>query len=171
MPDTLFPGELLVPTGPPGPPGRDSTVPGPIGPQGPPGQQGIPGPSGPPGPPGPPGGGGGSGGGGGLSYAEIEQNTGLQWLGGGTIWQKTVPLGNLTAPHQVKEVAHQIPNLTHVVSVESVISQAGTWVSVPRASPGVVNIWVTTQHVCVESGAASRSDWQGWATLRYTRQL
>lgn len=115
-------------------------------------------------------GGGPGGGGGGVDFSADEQDTGQSWTDGAPVYVKTVNLGNLALPHQVKEVAHGIVGLTHVIDVAAVISHAGQWVPVSRSSPGIVNITVTADHVVVESGAASRTDWQGWATITYTRQ-
>jgi len=139
------------------------------GPQGPPGTPGIPGPPGPTGPQGPPGLPGGGGGAGGVHYLTDEQATGLAWITGAPIFQKTIVLGSLAGAHEVKRVAHNISGLTYVVSVEAMVSRYSEWVPVSRASPGVVNIWVDAESVCVEAGGASRETWQGFATLKYTR--
>ena len=117
---------------------------------------------------GPPGQGGG-GGGAALDYLTSEQNTGSVWLDGSPVYVKTISLGNLTGPNSVKQIPHAIHGLTRVVDVNAIITHAGQWVPLTRASPGTVNIWVDLDHVCVESGAASRHDWQGWATVYYTR--
>lgn len=50
---------------------------------------------------------GGSGGGGGVSYSTEEQDTGLTWIDGKKIYQKTVEFGTLPNASS-KEVAHDI---------------------------------------------------------------
>lgn len=164
--------DLRQEPGPRGPPGA-------VGPQGLQGPQGIPGTpgqngadgqngtQGPTGPPGPPG----TGGGGGIHYSLDEGDTGLVWLDNSTIWQKTISLGNLPIPNEVSEIPHGIAGLTNVIGVDAVISRYSEWMPLNRASPGVANIWVNESNVCVESGAADRSTWQGYATIRYTRQV
>ena len=59
----------------------------------------------------------GSGSGGGISYTTSEQDTGLTWHDGSSIYQKTVNFGAL--PNSTsKSVAHGITGLDIVISVE-----------------------------------------------------
>lgn len=78
--------------------------------------------------------------GGGLDYSYQEQNTGLKWVNGKTIYQKSVDFGAL--PNNTsKSVAHNITGLDDFVNVEKIYkSSAGYWYDEILAQSSLNNI-------------------------------
>jgi hypothetical protein len=145
--------------GPPGPPGADSTVPGPTGPPGP---SAVSADSGnvarlgsdslifvpPP-----------------LNYSTTETWTGLLWLDGRKIYQKTVDLGLLVTAN----VAHDVVNLKQLIRLwGGGMSPDGlTFLPLPYDDPANwVHFYVTTANIVMNS--PTFTTWTGQLTLQYT---
>ena len=62
--------------------------------------------------------------GGGVDYSLDEQNTGLKWIDGNDIYQKTVDFGAL--PNStLKQVNHNISNIENICKIESIMNYSG----------------------------------------------
>ena len=68
--------------------------------------------------------------GGGIDYSETEQDTGLKWIDGKTIYQKTINTGALTN-NTDKHVDHNITGAGTIVKVEGVAIASGSTLSFP----------------------------------------
>lgn len=117
-----------------------------------------------------------AGGGGGLDYSTVEQNTGVKWIDGSKIYQKTIDFGAMPVNAE-KDVAHNIDGLAYVVDIEFIVYSAtqGQWRLMPVISRGNVmaqSVYgVDSQYVFVLGGqnADVDSNWAGIVTLRYTK--
>lgn len=114
--------------------------------------------------------------GGGVSYSTAEQDTGLKWIDGKDIYQKTIEFGTMPV-NEEKDVAHGISNLAFLVDIEFVVYNATSnqWRLMPAISRGNVmaqSVYgVDSQYVFVLGGQAADvdSDWSGIVTIRYTK--
>ena len=117
-----------------------------------------------------------SGGGGGVDYSTTEQDTGLKWIDGSAIYQKTIDFGTMPS-NQEKDVEHGISNLAFVVDMEFIVynSTQGQWRLMPSISRGNIQAQsvygVDSQYIWALGGqnADVDSDWTGTVTLRYTK--
>ena len=77
---------------------------------------------------------GGGGGVGGIDYSTSEQDTGLKWIGGETVYQKTIDFGGLPDTGS-KDVAHGIVGLDVVIDFWGVCKETGfpSWILTNRA--------------------------------------
>lgn len=115
-------------------------------------------------------------GGGGLDYSTVEQNTGVKWIDGSKIYQKTIDFGAMPVNTE-KDVAHNIDGLAYVVDIEFIVYSAtqGQWRLMPAISRGNImaqSVYgVDSQYVFVLGGqnADVDSNWAGIVTLRYTK--
>ena len=81
----------------------------------------------------------GGGGGGGVNYSTTEQDTGLKWIDGKTVYQITVELEfERTAQQNVTYISKNIPGLSKVISITGVtIDRRGVEYSFPFARNGL----------------------------------
>lgn len=118
----------------------------------------------------------GSSGSAGINYSTTEQDTGLKWIDGSAIYQKTIDFGTMPSDDE-KDVAHGISNLAFVVDVEFIVysSTQGRWRMMPSVSRGNIQAQslygVDSQYVWALGGqnADVDSSWTGTVTLRYTK--
>ena len=156
-------------TGPQGPKG-DTGATGPQGPQGEKGATGPRGPQGEKGATGPQG----ANGVGVLNYSTSEQSTGITWINGKTIYQKTINIGNLPN-NTIKTVAHGITRITAVIKIEGwcYSTSTGTWRKLPtmyRGSEIAYNTAVEVNSTNISIGnQADRSEYTGYVTIWYTK--
>lgn len=117
-----------------------------------------------------------SAGGGGISYSLTEQDTGLKWIDGSKIYQKTIDFGTMPVGAE-KDVAHNIDGLAYVVDMEFIVYNSAQveWRLMPAISRGNVMsqsfYGVNSQYVFVLGGenADVDSNWSGIVTIRYTK--
>ena len=121
----------------------------------------MPGPAGPPGPPG-------SAGVGMLNYSTSEAWTGLLWLDGKKIYQRTINFGVLPNA-ATANVAHGIANISYVTSINLQASGSGYFASIFVSATSTNNIgcYVNGTDIFVETGS-NRSSWSAYVTLQYT---
>ena len=165
-------------TGPQGPQGETGAT-GPQGPQGETGATGPQGPKGDTGPQGPQGETGATGpqgatGVGVLNYSTSEQSTGITWINGKTIYQKTVYFGNLPNNGN-KTVAHGISNLGDVIKIEATAryTNGSFWV-LPLVMRGSEVSYQTVLNVdssvIYMANQADRSAFTAYVTIYYTKR-
>lgn len=119
---------------------------------------------------------GGSSGGGGISYSTTEQDTGLTWIDGSKIYQKTIDFGTMPV-NEEKDVAHGISNLAFLVDIEFVVYNATSnqWRLMPAVSRGNIGAQsvydVNSQYIYVLGGQNADVDanWTEIVTIRYTK--
>ena len=113
-----------------------------------------------------------SSGGGGINYSETEQDTGIKWIDGKTIYQKTIDFGAL--PNSTtKNVAHNISNIDQIVKIEG-FANIGSGTKFTALSSSSTNasyqaaLTADKTNVIIET-ASNRSTWYGYVTLYYTK--
>lgn len=71
---------------------------------------------------------GGGGGGGGLDWTTSEQDTGLTWHDGETVYQKTIVQASLSDGPTVSTIAHSIVGMSEVVHWQGIVKRSnGQW--------------------------------------------
>lgn len=116
--------------------------------------------------------------GGGVDYSLTEQDTGLKWIDGKAIYQKTIDFGSMPVNSE-KDVAHGISNLAFVVDMEFIVynSTDVQWRLMPSISRGNIQAQsvygVDSQYVFVLGGQNADIDtsWNGIVTIRYTKTV
>lgn len=116
--------------------------------------------------------------GGGVDYSLTEQDTGLKWIDGKTIYQKTIDFGTMPVG-QEKDVAHNIIGLDFVVDLEFIVynTNVAQWRLMPAISRGNIQAQsvygVNSQYIFVLGGTSADigSDWDGIVTIRYTKTI
>lgn len=109
-----------------------------------------------------------------MDYSTTEINTGAKWIDGSAIYKKTVDCGALPDT-TTKHVAHNISNLSRVISVEgwAYKTQNDPAFPIPYASPTAVNsvgISVTPSNNIAITAGSDRSSWtESYVTIRYTK--
>jgi len=106
-----------------------------------------------------------------IDYSTSEQSTGIKWIDGSIIYQKTINLGSL--PNSTtKNVAHGISNLDSIVRIEAIITNGTVFAALPfvNTSSAAANIAVNANatNVSVTTGT-NRTGYSGYATLYYTK--
>lgn len=117
-------------------------------------------------------------GGGGVDYSLSEQDTGLKWIDGKTIYQKTIDFGSMPVG-QEKDVAHDINDLDFVLDIEFIVYNANAvqWRLMPAISRGNIQAQsvygVDSQFIFVLGGQSADIDtnWSGIVTIRYTKTI
>lgn len=116
--------------------------------------------------------------GGGVDYSFIEQDTGLKWIDGKSIYQKTIDFGSMPVG-QEKDVSHGITDLAFVVDLEFIVYNTNEvqWRLMPSISRGNIQAQsvygVDSQYIFVLGGQSAdiNSDWSGIVTIRYTKTI
>lgn len=107
--------------------------------------------------------------GGGIDYSETEQDTGLKWVDGKTIYQKTINFGTLT---NNKTVAHGISNLDNVINFFGVAKNPDTGDTIQlvynESSDKVETVVSTTNVITYVAGNFSAFTWC-YITIQYTK--
>ena len=110
---------------------------------------------------------------GGIDYSETEQDTGLKWIDGKTIYQKTISLGNL--PNStVASIDHNISNLDHVIYISGFAYRTSDSDTLPLPFVNVSSLSNAIQITCGTAKvnvrtAADQSERIGYVTLKYTK--
>ncbi len=73
---------------------------------------------------------------GGIDYATTEQDTGLKWIGGETVYQKTIDTGALP-DSTTKNVVHGITTIDIMIDLRGTAEEPMTpaFIPLPRAKP------------------------------------
>ena len=105
-----------------------------------------------------------------ISYSTSEQDTGLKWIDGKTIWQKTINCGTL--PNKsTTSIAHNISNFGYLISLNGTASNGSTYYTIPLVSSATT--WLT--EVTVDSTNINittinnYSAYTGIITIQYTK--
>lgn len=116
------------------------------------------------------------GGGGGVNYSAEEQDTGLTWIDGSKIYQKTISIGEFPARNGTKSVNHGITGLNVLVdamfTVQSGTSAYRTLPSVSRGEVIAQTTWSMTDtaiSILCGSNADVYAPYVGYLTLKYTK--
>lgn len=116
--------------------------------------------------------GGGSSGGGGISYSTTEQDTGLKWIDGKPIYQKTY---HITESAETEEKEYDISNDNVDTMIEcNALVRAGTGggnnvYTAPRIINGTYFISVSASDTSIVITAISYKFTEAYVTLRYTK--
>ena len=97
-----------------------------------------------------------------LDYSTSEQSTNRTWIGGATIYQKTINFGALPNT-ALKEVAHGITGLSRVVKMVGVSYDSSQWIPIP-----FVHRTTTTNQVQLAVNATNVRIWTGSNRTSYT---
>lgn len=106
----------------------------------------------------------------GIDYSYAEQDTGLKWVNGKKIYQKTIKATGFPANVE-KQVAHGIANIAEVVSFDTIGAHAGTSFPLPSIGIGVGNnfaLGATLSILKLKSHNIDASTTTVYVTLRYT---
>ena len=111
------------------------------------------------------------GGAGGIDYSTSEEDTGLKWVDGKTVYQKTISLGSLPNKAQIA-VPHLITNLDTIISFDGAASNGTVTLPLPYVTnSNDANIGIN----CPDKSNinifddSDRSGFAGYLTLRYTK--
>ena len=113
-----------------------------------------------------------SGGGSMIDYSTSEQDTGIKWIDGSTIYQKTIDFGALPN-NTTKTMAHNISNIDKIIDIESVAGYTGIVYGgmMPIVySDKTFRVGVRYDNVEVVSND-NWSDYYAYITIRYTKTL
>ena len=111
---------------------------------------------------------------GGIDYSTEEQDTGLKWIDGSPIYQKTIECG---APpnNNIKQIAHGITGLNFVVEMFGTgVDSITGWLPIPlvQATSGTtyqIKIVATASNIEISTGTNLSSVTNIYVTLRYTK--
>ena len=113
-------------------------------------------------------------GGGGVNYSAEEQDTGLKWLDGNTIYQTTFDTGTLPN-NTTKTVAHGITDLNYVIEVRGFAKNPLTGEIIPlpytasAGASGQVGVSFTATNIEIFTGGNLGGYTESWITLLYTK--
>lgn len=108
---------------------------------------------------------------GGINYSVAEQDTGLKWIDGKKIYQKTINFGNL--PNKTtKNIAHGISNLKRVIHISATWIQSETYSGSLETMGGDgdngVDIYVNATNLSIIT-STDRSNRFAYITVQYTK--
>ena len=116
---------------------------------------------------------GGGSGSGGINYSETEQDTGLKWIDGKSIFQISIHLG--TSPNstgRIFEKTHNITGIDNIISYECFFNKSGDHFPVvstkANAAVATMNLEITDTNIIINSDTAKK-DYDVYCTLRYTK--
>ena len=152
-------------TGPQGPKG-DTGETGATGATGPQGPQGETGPAGPQGPKG-------ETGVGVLNYSTSEQSTGITWINGKTIYQKTLNCGALPNA-TTKTINHGISGLSRVIKLEGIATNGTYYYNLPLTYQGSdsnynVELYATSTAIGIKCNTNRSMFTSSYVTIFYTK--
>jgi hypothetical protein len=109
---------------------------------------------------------------GGINYTLTEQDTGLTWIDGKPIFQKTVDLGQF--PNAVvKSVAHGITTIETLVDMKTIATTAGDFDTpvhfVQTGGLDGISISRNGANIDIQPGTVDRNSLSGFSTLLYTK--
>jgi hypothetical protein len=103
-----------------------------------------------------------------INYSTSEQWTGLLWLDGKKIYQRTINFGVLPNT-ATANVAHGIANISYITLINLQATGSGYFSSifVSATSANIIGCYVNGTDIFVETGS-NRSSWNAYVTLQYT---
>lgn len=110
---------------------------------------------------------------GGVNYSTEEQDTGLKWIDGNTIYQITVDTGALPNS-STKNVAHGITDLNYVIDCKGFAKNPLSGDNLPlpyiaTSAVGQLGLSVTSSNVQLFTGSNLSAYTASWITLLYTK--
>lgn len=107
-----------------------------------------------------------------TNYSTVEQDTGITWIDGKTIYKKTISVGNLPNASS-KTVAHGISNIATIVNLEGgATTDAGSFmpfnITRPDGATLGIGAYATVNNILIYTGT-DRSGMTGYVTLYYTK--
>lgn len=116
------------------------------------------------------------GGGGGINYSTSEQDTGLKWIDGKKVYQKTFDCSTLpSSKNQSLDILHGISNLDTVISIVGIAKSSAAQVPIVFAASGAQPAFGTQITITINATTMSifvgqdRSNFVGFVTLQYTK--
>lgn len=107
--------------------------------------------------------------GGGVNYTTAEQDTGLTWVGGETIYQKTLVAGTFPNANSVN-VAHGITGLDKIIKFEGYGDDGTNGIPLPYTQQTGDNIQLSSDDTnVVISSTANFSGFSGHITIWYIK--
>ena len=107
---------------------------------------------------------------GGIDYGETEQDTGLKWIDGSAIYQKTIDFGALPNT-TIKREAHGISNLNTVINLIGMAKGSTSQLPIMLTNDttaGQITVLVDNTNIEVWAGS-DRSSYNAYITLQYTK--
>lgn len=114
--------------------------------------------------------GGGGSSGGGVDYSTTEQNTGMKWIDGKPIYQKTYHFIEASATVE-KDYDISSDNVDFITSCVGCIKFGSTnkWYTVPRLSGGNYIAMISANNHEITVGAREYTYTEAYATIQYTK--
>lgn len=112
-----------------------------------------------------------------VSYSSSEQDSGIRWIDGKVVYQKTINFG--VAPNNTnKSVAHGISNISEVIKYEGFTSTGpgnGNYMSLPFVESSNVaysmSVRATNTHVTIKTNQDNTPFTNTYVTLFYTKTI
>lgn len=110
-----------------------------------------------------------------LNYSSEESFTGMYWIDGKKIYEKTINIGTLPNKDNsgVKNVAHGINQLDRVIDIRGIAVSGTETIPLPHNNPWVlgetVTIRVSGANITVDTNS-NKSSYTGYVTLKYTKK-
>ena len=110
-----------------------------------------------------------------LNYSSEESFTGMYWIDGKKIYEKTINIGTLPNKGNsgVKNVAHGISQLDRVIDIRGIAVSDTETIPLPHNNPWVlgenVTIRVSGANITVDTNS-NKSSYTGYVTLKYTKK-
>lgn len=108
---------------------------------------------------------------GGINYSTDEQDTGLKWIDGSAIYQKTINFGALPSSSTTKSVEHGISNMAYIVNIFGVTTDGTNMFPImltDDSSTGIVRLLMNKTNLQVWTGT-DRSSYSAYITIQYTK--
>jgi len=107
-----------------------------------------------------------------LNYSTSEQATNRTWIGGATIYQKTINFGALPNT-TLKEVAHGITGLSRVVKVMGMSYDGTSWINIPfvhrTTATSQVQLIIDATNVRIWTGSNRTTFTDTYVTIWYLK--
>ena len=103
-------------------------------------------------------------------YSTSETLTGMYWIDGKPIYRKVIDFGTLPNATS-KSVAHNISNLSSVITLRGIASESNSYQPIPYATPtssSSIKISANNTNVSIETGSDRRS-YSAKIILEYTK--
>lgn len=104
-------------------------------------------------------------------YSTDEQDTGLKWIDGRSIYEKTMT-ANLPGGGATANTPHGIENFGQFVDVRAVAADPGASFPLPYPrtnTAAAATMWMTASNVAIQLGSTGRPGYVGHVTLRYVK--
>lgn len=112
---------------------------------------------------------------GGVNYNENEVDTGIYWVNGSKVYQKTIDFGALPN-NTTKNVAHNISNLGYIIEMKGTAHSTGSGYTIPLEDldadagfNGNVRLYANDTYVTIKTKSNQSSYDETYVTLLYTK--